>query len=207
MKIGISAQIQFSLFSSGSGVTSLAIAEAFRNIGHEVWLVNTQSDTEWWDDCPSLKGIWGSFLCRLSDLPGNREPFDLFLEVDRLFFSSAEERKRIAKKNVWILRKSILLHDIQASLFPFDTGKRCLDGVDAIWSFDLNSTEDDLQYIECLTRIPASFVPFTWTPSAVEIYRAETKAPSWEMVSGKEDPNTPWKIHICETNNLSLIHI
>jgi len=207
MKIAVSAHIQFSLFSSGAGGTSLAVAEAFRNMGHEVWLANTHGEADWWEDCPSLKSIWGSFLCKTrdlvqGDLPGDKKPFDLFIEVERTCFSSAEERKKIATNCVWLLRKSPVLHDIEASLFPFDIGKRSTEGLAACWCFDLNTTDDDLKYLECLTRVPTSFVPFTWTPSIVEIYRAETKAATWEAVTNSVDTTTrPWSLHICETNN------
>ena len=206
MKVGISVQIQFSLFSSGAGGTSLAVAEAFRNMGHEVWLVNTNGESEWWDDCPSLKSIWGSFLCRTKnllngELPGDKKPFDLFIEVEKLCFNSTEERRKISTTSVWLLRKSPLLHDIEATLFPFEPGLRCIDGLDACWCFDRNTSEDDLKYLECLTRVPASFVPFTWTPSPLEIHRAETKAPTWEGVTNTKESDYPWSIHICETNN------
>lgn len=206
MKIGISVHIQFSLFSSGAGGTSLAVAEAFRNMGHEVWLVNTHSESQWWDDCPSLKAVWGTFLCRASDLlkgelPGDKKLFDLLVEVEKPWFSSGEERKKVAKMSVWLIRKSAILHDIEATLFPFEVSKRCLEGLTACWCFDQNNTEDDLKYLECLTRVPASFVPFTWTPSFIEIYRAETKSPTWEFVTGLKDRSQPWSLHICETNN------
>ena len=206
MKVCISAHIQFSLFSSGAGGTSLAVAEAFRNMGNEVWIANTHSETEWWDDCPSLKGIWASFLCRVSDLkagkfPGDKKPFDLFIEVEKPVFSSPEERKLVASSCVWLLRKSPILHDIEATLFPFDTSKRTTEGIQACWCFDKNTSEDDLKYLEVLTRVPAVFVPFTWTPSIVEIYRAETKSPSWDFVTATKDKTEPWSLHICETNN------
>ncbi len=206
MKIGISVHIQFSLFSSGAGGTSLAVAEAFRNMGHEVWLVNTHGESQWWDDCPSLKGVWGNFLCRAADLlkgelPGDKKPFDLFIEVEKPWFSSAEDRRKVATMSVWLVRKSAILHDIEATLFPFDTGKRCLEGLTACWCFDRNNTEEDLKYLECLTRVPVSFVPFTWTPSFIEIYRAETKSPNWDFVTGLKEKTNPWSLHICETNN------
>lgn len=208
MKIAVSTQIQFSLFSSGSGGASLAVAEALRNNGNEVWLVNTNPSTTWWEDCVSLKQVWDQFLCKASDLqagtiPGDSQPFDVFIEMDKTVFQTSEQRKKVAKKSVLVLRKAPILHDIEASLFPFEFGKRTIEGIDAVWCFNLNCTDDDLQYLECLFRVPASFVPFTWTPSIVEIYRAENRSPDWNFVTEKLAPglDAPWSVHICETNN------
>jgi GR25 family glycosyltransferase involved in LPS biosynthesis len=206
MKIGITAQIQFSLFSGGAGGTSLALAEVFRNTGHDVWLINTNPSVEWWDDCPSLKQLWASTTCKLSDLgqgilPGNGQPFDLVIEVDKPSFPSGADRKRVSKKNVWVLRKSPILHDIEASLFPFDNGIRNIEGFDYVWAFDQTCCEDDLKYLELLTRSKATLSPFVWSPSPVEVHRAETKAPEWSQVTENLGKENPWRVHICETNN------
>ena len=58
MKIGVSANFQFSLFSSGQGGTSLAIAETLRTLGYDVYLVNLNHTVDWWDDCRAIHSIW-----------------------------------------------------------------------------------------------------------------------------------------------------
>ena len=208
MKVGITTHIQYSFFSGGAGGASLAIAEVFRNLGHEVWLLNTNGDTEWWDDCKSMRETWKAFMIngsmvREGKLPGDT-PFDLIVEVERTFFMSAEERRRATGPSghcVWLHRKSAVFHDIEASLYPFDMAKRCVDGLDAVWMFDATTTEDDKNYLEIVARCPVYRVPFTWTPSYVEVHRGETKAPEWLQATEALGADKPWSVHICETNN------
>ena len=208
MKVGITAHVQYSFFSGGAGGASLAIAEVFRNLGHEVWLLNTNGDTEWWDDCKSMRETWKNFMVnatmiREGKLPGDT-PFDLIVEVERTFFMSAEERRRATGPKghcVWLHRKSAVFHDIEASLYPFDMAKRCVDGLDAVWMFDATTTEDDKNYLEIVARCPVYRVPFTWTPSYVEVHRGETKAPEWLQATEALGAEKPWSVHICETNN------
>ena len=206
MKVGVTTHVQFSLFSGGTGGTSLAVAEVFRNLGDEVWLLNTNGDSEWWDDCKSMRSTWKDFMVngvtvREGKLPGDGKPFDLIVEVDRTFFMNAAERSRASGKCVWLHRKSAVFHDIEASLYPFDMAKRCVDGLSAVWMFDVTTTEDDKNYLETVARCPVYRVPFTWTPSYVEVHRGEVKAPEWLQVTEALGPDKPWSVHICETNN------
>jgi GR25 family glycosyltransferase involved in LPS biosynthesis len=206
MKVGVTTHVQFSLFSGGTGGTSLAVAEVFRNLGDEVWLLNTNGDSEWWDDCKSMRSTWKDFMVngltiREGKLPGDGKPFDLIVEVDRTFFMSAAERSRASMHCVWLHRKSAVFHDIEASLYPFDMAKRCVDGLSAVWMFDVTTTEDDKNYLETVARCPVYRVPFTWTPSYVEVHRGEVKAPEWLQVTEALGPDKPWSVHICETNN------
>ena len=109
MKVGVTTHVQFSLFSGGTGGTSLAVAEVFRNLGDEVWLLNTNGDSEWWDDCKSMRSTWKDFMVtgvtvREGKLPGDGKPFDLIVEVDRTFFLNAAERSRASLHCVWLQR-------------------------------------------------------------------------------------------------------
>lgn len=204
MRIGVTAHIQFSFFSGGIGATSLAVAEVFKNLGHEVWLLNTNPGSEWWDDCKSMQTIWKPFIISAESVrKGEVPPFDYILEIEKTLFQGSTERARAAQKCVWVLRRSIVFHDIEASLYPFDNMPRNVDGLSAAWTFDITSTQDDLKYLECVARCPVFTVPFTWTPSILEIYRAETKLPEWLEVTRQTGATatTPWNVHICETNN------
>jgi GR25 family glycosyltransferase involved in LPS biosynthesis len=209
MKVGVTTHVQYSFFSGGAGGTSLAIAEVFRNLGYEVWLINTNGDAEWWDDCKSMREAWKNSMVngvgvREGKLPGDGKPFDLIIEVERTFFMSTEERRKATGPSghcVWLHRKSAVFHDIEASLYPFDMAKRCVDGLSAVWMFDATTTEDDKNYLETVARCPVYRVPFTWTPSYVEVHRGETKAPEWLQVTEALGADKPWSVHICETNN------
>jgi GR25 family glycosyltransferase involved in LPS biosynthesis len=108
--------------------------------------------------------------------------------------------KRRSGLHIWLNRKAPLFHDVEASLFPVE-GVRSLEGISEIWLISEYCSNDDVQYMEVLTRKPVRLVPFIWTPMAVEIYRQETKAPVWQQVAGlQESAGLPWSIHICETN-------
>lgn len=210
MKIGVSAQFQFSLFSSGQGGTSLAIAETLRSIGYDdVYLVNTNHTTEWWDDCRAIQTIWKDKILHVDTLLrdtnfDDSKKFDLFFEIGHTVFSSQFERQKLAKQCVFIGRKNAIFKDIEASLFPFDNLSRSFEGISEIWLLDLTNTQDDREYIEHITKCPTKFVPFVWTPSLIESHRAETQAPEWlqiyQLTNGSEKP---WKVHICETNTTS----
>jgi GR25 family glycosyltransferase involved in LPS biosynthesis len=207
MKIGVSAQFQFSLFSSGQGSTSLAIAETLRALGYDTYLVNTNNTVQWWDDCKALYAIWKDKILQLDTVLkdstwDSSKKLDIFLEVGHTCLSSIFERNKIAEHCVYVSRKSAILKDIEASLFPFDNFIRSFEGLHEIWILDLTHTQDDIEYLEHLTKLPVKFVPFVWTPSLIESHRAETQAPEWlqiyQLTNGKDKP---WKIHIAETNN------
>lgn len=188
MRVGVTVNFQHSFFSSGSPQTVLSIAETFRASGHEVTLINVgDRDRLWWDDLLSLKDSWPS-------VHEDAASFDCVIEVGRFYM------KRRSGLHIWLNRKAPLFHDVEASLFPVE-GVRSLEGISEIWLISEYCSNDDVQYMEVLTRKPVRLVPFIWTPMAVEIYRQETKAPVWQQVAGlQESAGLPWSIHICETN-------
>jgi GR25 family glycosyltransferase involved in LPS biosynthesis len=188
MRVGVTVNFQHSFFSSGSPQTVLSIAETFRASGHQVTLINVgDRDRLWWDDLLSLKDSWPS-------VHEDAASFDCVIEVGRFYM------KRRSGLHIWLNRKAPLFHDVEASLFPVE-GVRSLEGISEIWLISEYCSNDDVQYMEVLTRKPVRLVPFIWTPMAVEIYRQETKAPVWQQVAGlQESAGLPWSIHICETN-------
>jgi len=201
MRIAVTVNLQFSLFSNGSAGTSIAIAEMLKNLGNDVYLLNTFNKQAWWDDCITLKEHWASKVVHLEDLKEKAgEPFDVLFEIGRTFFRTKEERMKHAKACIYVSRKSEVFHDIEASIFPFDSWHRSFEGLQEIWTLDLTSTKDDLKYLELLGRCPVRSVPFLWTPSIVELYRNETKAPEWLQVTNALGRDKPWKVHITETN-------
>ena len=199
MRIGITVHFQFSVFSGGGASTALSIAECLLMLGHDVTLVNLNGTSQWWDDIQSLKDVFKRV--NQADIT---EPFDLVLEVTNTL-PDAETRKRIAKKSIWVVRKPIILNDIEHSIFPISLAKRSMEGLYAVWTLDLESTSDDIQYLETLTRVPVRKVPFTWSPAIIEYYRRESNIPTWLQVTiqmtQQAGNNLPWSPHICESNN------
>ena len=205
MRIGITVHFQFSFFSAGSPQTALAIAETYKTAGHEVFFVNVgDSGATWWDDVKGIGEGWtGTCVQHGALAAGAQGPqADLAIEIGNHLLTP-EERKAF-KKTVWFCRKPLLYHDVEASLFPFEKGHRNLEGVSEVWMNNEHSTSDDVQYAEILLRKPVRLLPFTWTPSGVEMHRQEIKSPLWLQVSQlPEYKDRPWSIHVCETNTSS----
>jgi GR25 family glycosyltransferase involved in LPS biosynthesis/glycosyltransferase involved in cell wall biosynthesis len=200
MRIGITTHFQFSIFSGGGASTVISVAETLKRMGHDITLINLTGSATWWDDLQSLKSLF-STVC-VDDI---KEPsFDLVLEV-AMTLPSAEVRRRISKNCVWVVRKPLLLGDIENTIFPVSMTKRDTEGISAVWCFDQEVTRDEYQYLETLTRVPVYSVPFVWTPSIIEVYRKEAGHSSWiQSTVGhtqQQQKVLPWSIHICETNN------
>jgi GR25 family glycosyltransferase involved in LPS biosynthesis len=194
MRVGITVNFQHSFFSSGLSQAVLSLGEIYRIQGYEVVFINTEDEKLWWDDLLSMKDSWTSI--HVSALES--AAVDCVIEIGSLLLTI--QQRSFVKKSVWFSRKAPLFHDIEASLFPFERSDRNLEGVSEIWLYEEMCTSDDCQYIELLTRKPVRLLPYIWTPSAIELYRQETKAPVWPQVSHMTDK---WSIHICETNNTS----
>ena len=103
MRIGVLATIQHSMFSSGVANTSVAIAELFQSLGHDVSLISL-TDKLWWDDCEEAKGLR---VIPLSDAKG----FDVVFEIDRIMLS-AEKRNAMTRNTVWIIRRPFILGEL-----------------------------------------------------------------------------------------------
>jgi GR25 family glycosyltransferase involved in LPS biosynthesis len=206
MRIGVLAVVQHSMFSSGFSNFSLAIAELLREMGHEVHLLQTTLNSKgWWEDCSELKQHWT--VVPLSDASG----YDVVFEQDRVQLSS-EQRQRITKASILVLRKPFLLNEMEASLFPVEqTPRRDWDKITEIWLSESAAVAEPhaIQTLELLSRKPVRVVPLVWTPSIVATYMKEIGLPGWMPVtlselkrgveSGASAP-PPWQIHITETN-------
>jgi alpha(1,3/1,4) fucosyltransferase len=199
MRVGVTAHFQFSVFSGGGSSTVFAVAELMKILGHDVTLVNMNGKQEWWDDLSSLKDQFKrQNLCEIT------EPFDLLLEVSNTL-PDKETREKCGKQCVWVIRKPILLNDVENSIFPVILGKRNLEGLTCVWAMDAEVTQDELQYLETLTRVPVLRVPYIWTPTLVTQHRKDTNLPHWIQVAvtltQQMQKVLPWSVHICETNN------
>ena len=199
MRVGVTAHFQFSVFSGGGSSSVLAVAELLKLVGHDVTLINTNGTQDWWDDMGSLKQLF-----QRTNLDDIKEPFDIVFEVANTL-PNKEVRQRIAKQCIWVIRKPILLNDIECSIFPVSLSKRDIEGLTEVWCFDHEVFDDEIQYLETLTRVPVKKVPFVWSPALVEIYKKESNVPQWIQVAvavtQQAQKVLPWSVHICETNN------
>jgi GR25 family glycosyltransferase involved in LPS biosynthesis len=202
MRVGITAHFQFSVFSGGGSSAVFAIAELMKVIGHDVTLLNLNGKQEWWDDLASLKS---TFPCQnVCDVTEGKEPFDLVLEVSSTLPDKAT-RQRCGKHCIWVIRKPILLGDIENSIYPVVMGKRNLEGLTAVWAMNEEVTNDEIQYLETLTRVPVLRIPYVWSPTFIATHKKDNNLPHWIQVAvaitQQSQKILPWSVHICETNN------
>jgi hypothetical protein len=200
MRIAVIGKCQFSMFSGSQANATLAVAEMLKLHNHQVTIVSTEAD--WWDDVSLLKAQWP--VVKLADV---KEQFDIVFEVG-FMFESAEDRRRVGKKSVYVARKHAVLDEIEHSLFPTSGIKRSWESISEVWAFDEMCNDDDVQVLETLSRLPVYRVPYLWTPSIVEKHREETQAPLWlqltqSYLQEKGVTAMPWSFHVAETNTTS----
>ena len=193
------------MFSGGIANTSLATVELFKQLGHDVTLVNITGN-EWWNDCKTLNSTYK--VAPLTDVSG----LDLLIEIDRLMLSTAT-RKRIAATAVLLVRNPFLLQEIEASLYPtVQTAKREYEGLAQIWLTDAAAGAEPtaIQSLELLSRIPVKVVPYLWTPSIAATHLKEMNIGPWLKNTVTElnrlrkadgqDTIPPWNPHVTEKN-------
>ena len=204
MRIVVVGKCQYSMFSGSQANATIAVAEMMKLHGHDVSILSYCTEGKWWDDVKLLEDDWKGKLIHMTDITS---PFDLVLEVGHMF-ESGEERRRVAKRSVFVARKHAVLDEIEHSLFPTSNLNRCWENISEIWAFDAFCNSDDVQVLETISRLPVYTLPFLWTPTIVEKHRKETSAPLWMQVtySYMEEKGwtaLPWAFHIAETNTTS----
>jgi GR25 family glycosyltransferase involved in LPS biosynthesis len=203
MKIGITVHFQFSFFSAGSPQTALSLGEVYRMQGHDVKFINIgEKGNEWYDDISGLRSEWS--IVQVKDAKEAEPGFDVIFEIGNHLLTPAQRTAFSCSKHIWLCRKPLLYHDIEASLFPFEKPERELEKMCEIWMIDEHASQNDVEYAELLFRKPVRRVPFVWSPMAVEAHRQDAKSPIWPQVAQMPElADKPWSIHICETNNTS----
>jgi len=198
MRVGITTDLRHSMFSSGQANASFAVAKIFETLGHEVVLIHRQENADWWDDLSEFKANAPKRYF-IDNYISKEKPLDLLIEV--AFNTTPIERPRLCKTCVWYCRKPILFSDLEFSVYAARPEGRNLEGVSAIWIADLYNNEEDIQYIKTLyPTVQVEVVPWIWTPDLVEAHRQTTQSPVWCQVHGIVAQDTPWTIHISETN-------
>ena len=195
--------MQFSFFSGGGATTAISIAELCRALGHDVWLVNTNGMQPWWEDMQELSKHYTQVLHTVNYATSKEIPLDLVLEVSGTL--DPVIRKNLANRSVWIVRKPILLHDTENSIFPLVLQKRDLTGLSAIWALDTEITQDELEYLRILGRgIHVVCVPTVWTSKHLECHKKDMNIPEWIQILAlfvqQKNALPAWSVHIAETN-------
>ena len=194
--------MQFSFFSGGGATTAISIAELCKKLGHDVWLVNTNGTQTWWEDMQTLGKEYTQVL-HTANYETAKGPLDLLLEVSSTLDPIV--RKNLAHRAVWIVRKPILLHDTENSIFPLVLHKRDLTGLSAIWALDSEITQDEIEYLRILGRgIEVSVLPTIWTSKHLECHKKDMNLPEWIQMLAifvqQKNALPAWSVHIAETN-------
>lgn len=192
MRIGITADIEYSIFSSGHPNASMAAMEAFQAGGHDViFLHNSSTDNVWWDDVKALKSTCPHTTV---DQAGK---LDLVVEIG--FFLTPIQRSSLNTRCVWYCRKPAIFTEIESTVYGSRLGGRNLEGVSAIWLADLYNIEQDIIYLNTLyPGVPVIRVPWLWTPTIIEAHLKDTGGPVWPTLN--QDFTKPWSLHMTESN-------
>ncbi len=201
MRVAVTARCQFSMFSSSQANSTMAVAELLKLQGHDVTLLSVVSEALWWDDIKLLKEEWTG---KVQTIGSVTEPFDICFEVGQML-DTEEQRRKVAKASVLLIRKHAVLDEIEHSLFPTSNFTRDWRGLSEIWCFDQSCSNDDIQVLETLSRLPVYRVPYVWTPNIVEKHRQEMQSPLWIQTTNgyleqEKKSVSPWVLHIAETN-------
>ena len=198
MKVGITTDLRFSMFSAGHANACFSVAKIFQAIHAEVIFLHRQEGSDWWEDVEEFKAEAPKRVL-LSDFLKSGEVLDLVVELT--FTLNPSDRASIAKKSVWYNRKPGLFSDIEATVYGNKPETRNLEGLSSIWLADIFTCDDDIDYLQTLyPSIPVTKVPWIWTPDILECHRAKTKSPVWPQAYEFLEKNTPWNLHITETN-------
>ena len=156
-----------------------------------------KQDADWWEDVEDMKE-GAPTRVRLEDQLKSDQKLDLIIELT--FFLTPSERRKLAARCVWYNRKPSLFTDIESTVYA-NKGGRDLEGLTAIWLADIYTHPDDIVYLETLyPGIPIDTVPWIWTPEIIEAHRKSNKTPTWSQVYEVVPKDTPWSIHVSESN-------
>jgi len=190
MRVGITTQIEFSVFSSGNTNASIAVAELMKGLGHEVTLLNIHGTTSWWDDCKVLEKIF-----TVKHLENNlAETYDIIFEIGPNTLS-ASQRKSLTNCAIWIVRKPFVLTEIESSIFPISERSRDMTGLFQAWLLAESTSPDDMTALETVAGVPVLRVPFLWTPILAEVHHRTFGGTEWTP-----DASGQLLVHIVDTN-------
>jgi hypothetical protein len=142
MRVGITADLRYSLFSAGHGNACFSIAKILEAMKYEAIFIDRKEGCDWWDDVETLKEGAPKRVFLGDFLSGKEGPLDLVIEV--AFNLKPEERQKVTKWTVWYNRRPSLFSDIESTVYANRPEGRNLDGISAIWVAELFTTNEDI---------------------------------------------------------------
>lgn len=161
MNIGITALFKGSAFSASLPQVAVFFGRALVSLGHNVnFLLPSDSDL-WFTDCLGTCDIKSIKL----EAGANVVFYDLIIEI--CWFLPPEVRKQIGNRVVMFYHESPTFHDMEKSVYKSTVLIRNFKGVDAIWTW-AHFDEDDINYLQVLSRLQVYKCPYVWEPFFVE---------------------------------------
>ncbi len=201
MLIYISANVQYSVFSGGSNMTSLQLALGFKELGHEVALLNiVDNGLQWFEDCSALREeIPVVQKTAFSGLIPSGRRADLLIDV--LGCITGTDRQRIADKNVLFLRHPMIINEIESCIYPGLVMKRFYDNINEVWTYDFY-TRNDYIVLKMLAQCPIKTLPFFWSSKIANVFCQEAKISPWFWVKQSAGSSVEGlKVRIAENNS------
>jgi len=203
MRIAITGRFENSYFSGATTQVAIALARALTTAGHNVELLAPPKEALWFIDCkehaanvPIRKNY------NLSDIT---TPYDILVEV--VWNVGAQDRPKVAKKTILFAHYPPLFHDMESSVYQFNPTKREFTNLHGIWTWD-HYQPDDIRYLEFLSGVKVSKLPFVWDSQPLDIYEKESNLPPWsesaKQIESKLPSGAPstlaWCLRITESN-------
>lgn len=203
MRIAITGRFENSYFSGAITQVAIALSRALTTGGHTVELLAPPKEVLWFIDC---KEHAASVPIRknynLSDIT---TPYDVLVEV--VWNVSAQDRPKVAKKTILFAHYPPLFHDLESSVYQFNPAKREFTNLHGIWTWD-HYQADDIRYLEFLSGVKVSKLPFVWDSQPLDIYEKESNLPPWSESAKEIECKLPsgapstlaWCLRITESN-------
>lgn len=203
MKVGITARFQNSYFSGSLPQVACALARTVALAGHQVELIYTQGEQDWFIDVVEHK----------ANLPQRvawqKQTYDLVIEV--CWSLSSEERQN--QKTIYFAHYPPIFHDMESCVYNANLIKRDFKNLYAIWTYDMYSKQD-VEYFEFLSGVPVQLVPYVWDPVPIDLFVKKENLPTWEVSAKRAETLVPpdhpksmsWCLRVFESNFSNSSH-
>lgn len=203
MRIAITGRFSNSYFSGAITQIAIALGRALQTAGHTVEFLTPPGESHWFIDCKEFEA---SVPPRKTFQPSEiTTPYDLSLEV--VWNIPAKDRPTVAKKTILFAHYPPVFHDLESSVYQCNPTKRDFTNLHGIWTWD-HYGEDDIRYLEFLSGVKVTKIPYIWDSVPLDIYEKETSLPSWNNSSKEITAKVPstvpkemsWCIRMMESN-------
>ena len=208
MKVGITVRFLNSYFSGGIPQVACSLAKALQTAGQDVTLLYPAGEQDWFMD---VRGLKETLPTRKPWDPKSTDRYDVVFEVVWSFPEA--DRLKVATHRILWAHQPPIFHDIESSVYNWNTNQRSFKHLTAIATYDFYSQQDS-RYLEFLSGVQVIQVPFLWNPDALNIFCEENNTPEWKesakrvegMIPKETHPSVSWCARIVESNFSNTSH-